>query len=167
MMTRFKLCSKCNDVKELAEFNKDRTHKDGRSSLCRDCHSIYNHSYYAQNKEKALKQAKLWHSTHIESGREANRKQRHKIKLDVLSYYSYGSPLCSCCGEKHIEFLSIDHINGGGNKHRVELGSSYAGGAKFYRWLKKEGYPIGYRVLCHNCNQSLGSYGYCPHQETK
>ena len=21
----------------------------------------------------------------------------------------------------------------------------------------------GYRVLCHNCNTSLGLYGYCPH----
>ena len=24
-----------------------------------------------------------------------------------------------------------------------------------------------YRLLCHNCNQSMGWYGYCPHQKEK
>lgn len=57
-----------------------------------------------------------------------------------------------------MEFLSIDHINGGGNRHREKVGS-----AKVYAWLKKRGYPKGYQVLCHNCNQAIGLYGKCPH----
>jgi len=27
-----------------------------------------------------------------------------------------------------------------------------------------QGYPTGFRVLCHNCNQAIGLYGYCPHK---
>jgi hypothetical protein len=29
--------------------------------------------------------------------------------------------------------------------------------------LARNGFPDGYRVLCHNCNMALGQYGYCPH----
>ncbi len=31
-------------------------------------------------------------------------------------------------------------------------------------WLYRNNWPDGFRILYHNCNQSLGSYGYCPHQ---
>ena len=44
--------------------------------------------------------------------------------------------------------LSIDHIKGGGNRHRDKLGND---GSGVYRWLKKENYPTGYQVLCMNC----------------
>ncbi len=27
-----------------------------------------------------------------------------------------------------------------------------------------EGYPTGFRVLCHNCNCALAYYGSCPHE---
>lgn len=32
-----------------------------------------------------------------------------------------------------------------------------------YRWLKQQGFPTGFRVLCMNCNFSYGLHGYCPH----
>lgn len=85
-----------------------------------------------------------------------------KIKREVLDFYG---GKCDCCQETRIEFLSIDHINGGGNKHRQELNIS--GGKEFYLWLRKNSFPTGYRVLCHNCNQSLGFYHYCPHKEAR
>lgn len=52
------------------------------------------------------------------------------------------------------------HVNGGGKQHRLEVGF----GQVFYRWLKKNDYPEGYQVLCHNCNLAKGFYGTCPHQ---
>jgi hypothetical protein len=30
--------------------------------------------------------------------------------------------------------------------------------------LIKNNFPDGFQVLCHNCNMSIGLYGYCPHQ---
>ncbi len=58
-----------------------------------------------------------------------------------------------------MEFLAIDHIDGGGTKHRKKIRTGM-----FHWWLKKNGWPDGFRVACHNCNSALGHYGYCPHQ---
>lgn len=76
------------------------------------------------------------------------------------AFAAYGGA-CACCGEKNYEFLTIDHPDGGGRKEREE--NFAPGGSSFARWLARQGYPPGYRVLCHNCNSSYGYYGYCPH----
>lgn len=86
---------------------------------------------------------------HLEKNREQARIDRKNLKIEVLSYYSDGSLRCAC-GESRLPCLSIDHINGGGNKQREELFSGRSGGA-LYRWLKQQGYPLGYQVLCMNC----------------
>lgn len=72
---------------------------------------------------------------------------------------AYGGK-CACCGEARIPFLAIDHINGGGNKHRkaIKLGGNVA------LWLARNRMPPGYRILCHNCNLARGFYGFCPHE---
>lgn len=57
--------------------------------------------------------------------------------------------------------MAIDHTQGGGKRHRAKLKTE--GGRGFYHWLIKNGFPEGFRVLCHNCNNALGFYGYCPH----
>ena len=56
-----------------------------------------------------------------------------------------------------MEFLSIDHINGSGLKHRQRVGYN------LYGVLKREGFPFGYRVLCMNCNFAMGHFVGCPH----
>lgn len=82
------------------------------------------------------------------------------------TFAAYGGACCACCGESQIQFLSLDHINGNGNKHRKETGN--AGGHRFYRVLKKQGFPPGYQVLCMNCN--CGRHrngGICPHKQAE
>lgn len=99
-----------------------------------------------------------------EPHRIANERYQRRLKLEILTHYGGNPPQCACCKESHIEFLAIDHIGGGGNKHRKKVG---IGWGKFYLWLKRQDYPSGFRVLCHNCNMSLSFYGYCPHQVDK
>jgi hypothetical protein len=79
-------------------------------------------------------------------------------KLREEAFAGYGGK-CGCCGEKRFEFLAIDHVNGGGREERLKL-STY----QIARKVINLGFPPEYRVLCHNCNQSLGWYGFCPHQ---
>ena len=81
------------------------------------------------------------------------------MKSKVLSHYCKGDIKCECCGEKILEFLCLDHIEGGGTKHRKSIGISST-----YFWIIRNDYPKGFRVLCHNCNQAIGSYGECPHK---
>lgn len=80
-------------------------------------------------------------------------------KLRNLALEKYGNQ-CSCCREDKKEFLGIDHIEGGGTQHRKKMGRVH-----IYRWLYRNNYPEGFRVLCHNCNLALGFYNYCPHEK--
>jgi hypothetical protein len=94
--------------------------------------------------------------------RKYHKEGYKKRKLMVIRHYG---GKCACCGETNIEFLSIDHINGNGNKHRNEVIGKRR--AEFYPWLIKNNYPEGFRVLCMNCNTSIGWYGYCPHEKER
>lgn len=87
-----------------------------------------------------------------------NKAKRARERRDLLERYG---GRCACCGEGRIEFLALDHIGGGGNVHRKEVGSGY----HMYRWIINNNYPPGFQVLCHNCNMANGFYGYCPHDE--
>lgn len=83
---------------------------------------------------------------------ELNERQverNHKIKKEVLSHYSGGYPQCAHCNIDDIAVLCLDHIDGGGTKDRLD---TRHWGAKLYYYLRKNNYPIGYQVLCANCN---------------
>lgn len=119
---------------------------------------VYDRTYYIANREEILARDRAHYQAHREEKKEA----RHVLKIQVFN--GYGGAFCRCCGEKEWEFLSIDHVNGDGSAHRKRLG---IGGDAFYRWLKSQGYPPGFRVLCFNCNLALGFFGYCPHGNVK
>lgn len=144
-LEKLKFCPSCRRDKPLSFFSRGQN-KDGFASYCKPC------SRTAQKRSEAkLKTA----------GLESHTQRNHRrLRLEVLSYYGGSPPRCACCGETQYEFLSIDHENGGGGKHRRETKGS------IYRWLKRNGFPSGYRVLCHCCNQSIGAYGRCPHQDS-
>lgn len=90
--------------------------------------------------------------------------QYASLRQEVLA--AYGSR-CVCCGEAQEPFLTIDHTDGSGADHRETLGNRRsASGATTYRWLKKNNYPSGFRVLCWNCNCARRQ-GPCPHERTK
>lgn len=90
---------------------------------------------------------------------EENKHRYQQIKIAVLN--AYGGQQCACCGQTGLQFLALDHIDGGGNRHRAEIGE----GAPFYKWLKRNSYPPGFQVLCHNCNQAKAlNNNICPHQ---
>ena len=88
--------------------------------------------------------------------RALNKGYRKALRLQIIA--AYGGK-CVCCGESQIEFLSIDHIEGRGTgaDHRRRVGST------IYSHIRREGFPDTYRLLCYNCNCSLGFNGYCPH----
>jgi len=75
-------------------------------------------------------------------------------------YAAYGGYICRCCGVTEPIFLSLDHIADDGASHRREIGT---GAHELYRWLIKHNFPLGFQVLCHNCNWAKACGG-CPHQ---
>lgn len=93
---------------------------------------------------------------HGERERQRRNRRRHKAKLRNRVLDAYGRA-CACCGDTTPEFLELDHVNGGGRQHRKRETRD------IYQVVADEGFPNDYRLLCSNCNHSLGVKGYCPH----
>jgi len=141
-----KLCNKCHIVKPVNEFYKRVSGEAGYHYMCKKCMKKYYHDRWrdvsAPDRERSRKRYREWF---------------YGIKKEIFDHYGR---ICVCCGEDNWEFLTIDHINGGGTKHRKTLG----GGTAFFKWLRDNNFPPEYRVLCINCNFSMGRFGYCPHE---
>jgi hypothetical protein len=87
---------------------------------------------------------------------DARRRSKHQDRIDAIA--AYGGK-CFCCGETELVFLVLDHVNGGGRKHRASI--SY----NMYTWAKRNNYPDILRIACHNCNFAIfKNGGFCPHQ---
>lgn len=70
----------------------------------------------------------------------------------MLLHYCGNELKCNNCEENDLGVLTIDHINGGGGKHRKELfGNKRRGGYALYQWLKRSEYPNEFQVLCFSC----------------
>jgi len=113
-----------------------------------------------QNPERSLARKRKWAKDNAELVTTRRRERHLEIKTSVMN--AYGGR-CACCGERHLVFLSIDHVNGDGAEHRRSGAKS---GRGFYNWLRENNFPDGYQVLCFNCNFAKSQYGGCPHQET-
>lgn len=62
--------------------------------------------------------------------------------------------------------LNIDHINNDGGEQRKEKRFRYS--HYFYKWLKDQGFPDTFQILCYNCNLSKHrNGGTCAHQLRK
>ena len=86
-----------------------------------------------------------------------------RLKLEAFNIY--GGPVCACCGQNgHISFLALDHVENNGAEERRRLNME-SGGYRFYCWLKRNNWPLGYQVLCHTCNVAKQiNGGVCPHK---
>ena len=129
-----RLCITCRNYKEVRKFYSNKSRADGLHTDCRDC---------------SIKRAKSVAS------KMGSKSRRQRERMVVLMHYG---EKCVCCGENENKFLCIDHIKGGGRKHRATAGVTH-----FYRWIADNGFPNYLQVLCHNCNMAKGFYGKCPH----
>lgn len=133
-------------------------------------------------RKRHTKVAKEWRKNNHEHYLAIQRSNYGKVRLEALQYYSGKEiPDCRCCGESMIKFLHIDHTKGDGAARRREIGMAQgimtaeerkAQGVKiagngFMYWLKKNGWPEGFQVLCANCNLGKRIGKYCPHELKK
>ena len=146
-------CIKCRATKPLELF---RSHGGKRLgcpkiyNVCKKCHAAYEK---ARRDKLSPEERTILYRKQRPLGRRCARIKRVKI------IKKFGSA-CACCGESQIEFLAVDHINGGGHQHRKQFAHEGA----YHKWLLEVAPLSDFRVLCHNCNSSMGHYGYCPHQ---
>jgi len=114
----------------------------------------------------------------VKAKRSKYAKEKKDVeKMEVYLHYSKihsnsDIPCCRCCGlNSHIEFLSLDHI-GGRKKMDSELELVKAGYSSKFKihqlmlWIIKNNFPIGFQILCLNCNFAKGHSkdNKCPHE---
>jgi hypothetical protein len=134
----------------------------------------YQRQYRKANKAKIAEQRRAKHverrkdSQWVASERKRGRDYWGSLRHEATM--AYGGYSCACCGETEPKFLSIDHVFNNGAAHRREIavwakGNGEGASSRTLKWLKDNGYPAGFQVLCMNCN--LGKQrngGMCPHK---
>lgn len=148
-------CKRCGETKQPEEFVVNKSASTTGGNICKECRRKRDRERRAANPEQFRAAWREWSANNPGRQRQLSREHDRRLREQVL--IAYGG-VCACCGESERDFLTIDHINGGGTAHRKELGG------KVYAQLRRTGFPAGYRVLCWNCNWAHRLYGACPHQ---
>lgn len=180
-MNKKRKCSRCRKSEPKVEFGSDYGKNGGASFYCITCRRESRKKYYLKNKEASLEKSRKYRERHPEkikkfnsryyrenkqwwtNWRENNKERwgriqisyRQRLKEQAIS--AYGGK-CSCCGEDKLEFLTLEHVNHDGKKHRDMVWS-------VYRDLRRRGWPKnGITVFCWNCQMATRFGDKCPHK---
>lgn len=145
---------------EYKQYKKDWLKKRSQKGLCTQCGKtlqLQDNKLCQKCRERDRASSKEWARRNPQKAYALQKAYRYRLRENVLKHY--GSK-CVCCGETHIEFLTIDHKNNDGNEQkRFFVGY----GTRFYVWIKRNNYPDDLQILCWNCNLAKAIYGVCPH----
>jgi len=137
------------DMAKYYKINKDNLkirNKEYRK-IHKDEIKVKHAEYYKNNRDKIHAKKAEYYKNNRDIINAKSVEHRKNVRLEVLTHYSNGAMQCKECGERHIEFLEMDHINGGGTKHRKTEDIR-----SMYYYLRTNKFPEGYQVLCSNCN---------------
>jgi hypothetical protein len=168
-----KRCTRCGRRKPLRAFSLFGKKRPGkRQAQCKSCQIEGQRRHAAASRQWIRQYAAGWHRRNRRLIDSANSFVNRSGRCEApLAYYyrvrheaimAYGGYRCACCGADEALFLTIDHVDNDGARHRRKVGAS----KELFRWLKSNGYPKGFQVLCSNCNS--GRYrngGVCPHKD--
>lgn len=194
-MSIVKQCSKCKETKPERDFWFDKS-KGRHIAHCLTCQSEGRRAWKERNADKvkadhkrwvdenrdrvkaaqerwksqnpglAKERARAWY--HANKDKANGREQARYAELKAQVYAAYGGQVCACCGETEPRFLTVDHIDNNGADHRREMDATNSGGKKIYFWLRDNGFPPGFQILCMNCNWGKArNNGVCPHKDTE
>lgn len=127
-----------------------------RGLQCVDCINTTRRGWAARNRGLQRAADARNYERNGEAIRRRNAGRRARLRAEILEVYG---ARCVCCGESEPEFLTLDHVGGRRDSH---VGATTY---TVYLRIKREGFPRDrYRLLCWNCNVTIGQLGYCPHE---
>lgn len=136
---KLRRCGSCR--KKRSKWFKTRRDRKIAKGICRGC----------------LSKPVVKGFTYCQKCKDAFKTYRTKLRDEVFA--AYGGPRCQCCKENRVECLQVDHVNNDGAAHRRQIGRT---AQALYIWLKRNGYPAGFQILCASCNQIKRVFGYVP-----
>lgn len=161
-----KHCYGCNSDLAPDLFTKNKSKPDGFADECRTCKAKRDKAYreanklkikaskhesYLKNKDVVIARVNDYINRNRGKHNEWATNSKNRLKTEIMSHYCGGDLKCKNCPVKDLDILTIDHVNGDGAEHRREIGIAGGGGYPMYQWLKKNGLPEGFQVLCYNC----------------
>tara|TARA_R110001592_G_scaffold39158_1_gene129033 strand:+ start:145 stop:816 length:672 start_codon:yes stop_codon:yes gene_type:complete len=88
-----KVCTKCGVEKGLDDYHKDKSHKDGRRTVCKVCRSgtsKYSKEHYEKNKERINKRKKEHYEKNkeviLEKAKEYYKENKEEINKRNINY---------------------------------------------------------------------------------
>lgn len=170
-----------DNVEDAAKAYEEAAIQYGRKENLRPnmSYNEYQRYYYDINKEKIREEKKeyrkknsdklkVWHKNNYQKRRVEHLKQQKEYNDSVKKavFDHYGNK-CVCCGETEPKFLTMDHINNDGYKHRKKTGCTAS--TNMYKLIKRENFPTSYQILCWNCNcgRARTPTKECPHKLNK
>lgn len=130
-----KKCCKCNEIKDISNFNKRAKEKDGYNSICRECIKILRKKWdtkYSQTEKFKLTQKKYrdsdkgklitikWYENNKERALEIQKKYRHTEKGREKERRYYNSDKGQNCYRKHYKKYSISKNMAGGIRRSLK-----------------------------------------------
>lgn len=141
-----KVCTKCNIKKELTEYHKDKTHKDGHTTQCKKCRIKQKKEAYYEDWEKTREIQKRSQKKAYTSGKPKFRKQFMKRK-----FVEYFGGKCQLCGyDKCIGALEFHHVNP--DEKEFSLAQNRI---NFSNWDKCVEEAKKCMLICNRCHREL------------
>lgn len=166
-----KRCPLCGEWKPYTAEFFPRSGKRGLGAQCKPCHvkrGMANEiKRRAANPEYLERRRAQWRKhrakTYAQEGQKLKDTQwRSNQRLRAEMITAYGGA-CSCCGEKEVQFLTLEHTANDGKLHRAQVGEGY----NTYRDLRRRGWPKdGFTTLCWNCHMATRTGRICPHKSS-
>jgi hypothetical protein len=158
-----KVCSKCGVSKDVSEFSKAASNKDGLNSWCKECWKIEHHKWYVANAEKIREQKRKEYyenpkvKEYMANGR-ANKLEANKTRYQKGKDYveSLKTP-CVKCGDTRKYIIDFHHINPDEKLFNVSEGAT----GRSFKSISKEFSKCV--CMCRNCHTEFHYiYGYLP-----
>ena len=141
-----KICTKCNNEKELLLFPAKKVSKDGRASWCRACFKANWDVRYYEN------------HLHYRNSHNTSRKKIREENARKVFEYLTNHP-CIICGESDPIVLEFDH------RDRNDKIGNISNLVTNFSWEKVESEIEKCDVLCANCHRrkSAAEFNYKRH----
>lgn len=130
-----KTCDTCKQDKELSDFNKNKSKKDGLNSICRECSNKRSKKYYSENKQH-----------HVDVIIKRNNKIKGESQNKLLEIFRKSS--CKDCGNKDYRVFEFDHLPR--YKKFRDVGNMLCSG---YSWERILDEIKKCDIVCANCHR--------------
>lgn len=148
MATRSKTCSQCFVEKPTSEFYARSGRGEGLaafSACCKQCTRDFRRQDPIERERRKATDARRYRNQR-EALDEQNRAWRATKRRKLIDFLG---GVCSRCGFDDIRALQVDHVNGGGARHRKADPTVVSVGG-LLKAVRAE--PSEFTVLCANCN---------------